>query len=154
MKKKLRLYLDTSVISALFDEKVPYRMSLTKEFWKSINEFDIFISEEVIAEIEETPEQGIREKMLQVVKKINILKLTEEAEWLSAEYVRYGAVPERYRRDALHIAIATVNNMDALLSWNYKHIVRRKTKRIVRVVNELNDLPLLDIITPPEILGG
>lgn len=73
-------------------------------------------------------------------------------EWLAEEYVRYGAVPEGYPEDAYHIAIAVMNDMDCILSWNFKHIVRRKTRDIVRMVNTLNGLRQIEIITPAEVL--
>lgn len=73
-------------------------------------------------------------------------------EWLAKEYVRNGAVPESYPEDAYHIAIAVINEMDYLLSWNFKHIVRRKTKDIVRMVNTLNRFRQIEIMTPAELL--
>ncbi len=154
MRRKITIYLDTSVISALFDERKPERMLWTQEFWSFIDEFEIYISDVVIAEIGETPDPKLRRNMLEAVKGLNILEFNEEAEWLGNEYVRYEAIPERYRKDAFHLSIATVNEIDILLSWNYRHIVRRKTKKIVNLVNELYDYPALEIMTPPEILGG
>ncbi len=114
----------------------------------------IFTEHRVIAEIQETPDFNLGEKMMQVVKNLSILRFNKEAEQLSGEYVRYSAIPEKYKRDAFHLGIATVNRIEILLSWNYKHIVRRKTKKIVKIVNELYDYPLLEIMAPPEILGG
>ena len=67
---------------------------------------------------------------------------------------RHGAVPEKYHRDAFHIGVATVNHVEALISWNYKHIVRRKTREVVRMVNALYNYPFIEIMSPPEILGG
>ena len=59
---------------------------------------------------------------------------------LAKEYVKYGAVPESYPEDAYHIAVAVLNEMDYLLSWNFRHIVRRRTKDVVRMVNTLRKL--------------
>ncbi len=153
-KRKLKVYLDTSVISAIFDVKAPERLWWTQELWKSIDEFDIFISDVVLTEIQETPDLELRGRMMEISEDLKVLEIDEESEWLSREYIQYGAVPERYRSDALHIGIATVNEMDVLISWNYKHIVRRKTKKIVRMINELYDYQHLEIMAPPEILGG
>lgn len=66
------------------------------------------------------------------------------------EYVQYGAVPSGYSEDASHIAITVVNEIDYLLSWNFRHIVRRRTKDIVRMVNTLNSLKQIEIMTPAE----
>jgi hypothetical protein len=82
----------------------------------------------------------------------SLLSVTDEVEWLAKEYVRYGAVPESYPEDASHIAIAVINEMDYLLSWNFRHIVRRKTKDIIRMVNTLNRLRQIEIMAPGELL--
>jgi len=154
MKKKLRIYLDTSVISALFDERSPEMMRWTKEFWRSINEYEVHISDLTIAEVQETPDVKLKEQMVKIIANLNRLKISEEVEQLGNEYVRYGAVPIKYRKDALHIAIAVLNHIDILVSWNYRHIVRRKTKEVVRMVNSKYGYPFIEIIAPPEILGG
>ncbi|MCL0057874.1 hypothetical protein M1N05_02255 [Dehalococcoidales bacterium] len=54
----------------------------------------------------------------------------DDVEWIAGEYIRHGAVPEGYPEDAYHIAIAVINGVDCLLSWNFKHIVRRRTRDI------------------------
>ena len=157
MKKKggkIKLYLDTSVISALFDKRSPDMMYWTHEFWKFIGNFDVFISDVVATEIHETPDTKLRAKMLKAIEGINVLEIDEDSQVLSNEYVRHGAVPEKYHRDAFHIGIATVNHVEALISWNYKHIVRRKTREVVRMVNALYNYPFIEIMSPPEILGG
>jgi len=148
----MREYLDTSVISALFDERNPERKSLTETFFKGIGSFESFISEITVAEIERTPDVGLRRKMKETVSQLSVLPLTDDVEWLANEYVRYGAIPEGYHEDAYHIAIAVINDIDYLLSWNFKHIVRKKTRDIVRMVNTLNRYKQIEIMTPAELL--
>ncbi len=152
MRRKIRIYLDTSVISALFDERNPERKSLTEAFFEEIEKFNTYISELTILEIEKTPDPKLRNNMKEVISEFPILYLTEDVEWLANEYVRYGAVPRSYQEDAYHIAIAVINGMDYLLSWNFKHIVRKKTKDIVRMVNTINSLKQIEIMTPAELL--
>jgi len=154
MSKKLKIYLDTSVISALFDIRSPEVMKWTQEFWKMMERHEVYVSDVVVTEIQETPDTELKENMNKALRDLSQLKVDEDAEKLSREYVRYGAVPHRYRKDALHIAIATVNHIEILVSWNYRHIVRRKTKEIIRMVNSLYNYPLLEIVAPPELLGG
>jgi len=144
--------LDTSVISALFDERNPERKSLTEDFFKEIEKFEAYISEITVAEIERTPDSELQNKMNGVISGFSLLSITDDVEWLSNEYVRYGAVPKSYPEDAYHIAIAVINEMDYLLSWNFRHIVRRKTKDIIRMVDTLNNLRQIEIITPGELL--
>jgi len=90
--------------------------------------------------------------MVVIASRLSVLPVTDETEWLAQEYLHHGAVPESYREDAYHIAIAVLNGMDCLLSWNFKHIVRRKTKDIIEMVNGLHRLRRLDIMTPAELL--
>jgi len=126
----MKIYLDTSVISALFDERNPERKALTEEFYSKIAIYTTYISELTIAEIERTPDQFLRDKMRQVIKKLSI----------------------SYFEDAYHISVAVLNEMDYLLSWNFRHIVREKTRDIVRMVNTLRNLKHVEIITPGELL--
>ena len=65
---------------------------------------------------------------------------------LSEDYMRYGAIPEGYPEDAYHVAIAVVNNLDIVLSWNFRHIVRRKTKDIVNASTWLLLLTTFNIL--------
>lgn len=154
MNRRLKIYLDTSVISALFDRRSPEIMKWTQEFWKMIEKYEVYVSDVVVTEIQETPDVELKENMSKALRDLSQLEVDENAEKLSRQYVRYGAVPPRYRKDALHIAIATVNHIEILVSWNYRHIVRRKTKEVIRMVNSLYNYPLLEIVAPPELLGG
>lgn len=148
----MKMYLDTSVISALFDDRNPERQALTEEFFSRIDIYDVYISELTIAEIESTPDQSLKNKMKQIIKDFSVLEINESVEELAKECVNYGAVPESYQEDAYHIAVATLNEMDYLISWNFRHIVRRITKDIVRMISTLRNLKQVEITTPGELL--
>ena len=152
MKHKLKVYLDTSVISALFDERNPERKSLTESFFEEIENFETYISDITIAEIEKTPDEEIKNNMKEKITQFSVLTISDEIEELAKEIVRRGAINESYSEDAYHIAITIINEMDFLLSWNFRHIVRKKTKDIVRMISTLNNLRQIEIITPPELL--
>ncbi len=148
----MKIYLDTSVISALFDIRNPERKSLTEAFIMEIDNYDVYISDLTVAEIERTPDIVLQAKMLEMIIHFARISLSNDVEWLANEYVKHGAIPESYPEDAYHIAIAVINDIDFLLSWNYKHLVRRKTRDIVRMLNTLNKLRQIEIITPAELL--
>ena len=148
----MKMYLDTSVISALFDDRNPERQALTEEFFSRIDIYDVYISELTIAEIESTPDQSLKNKMKQVIKDFSVLGMNESVDELAKECVNYGAVPESYQEDAYHIAVAILNEMDYLISWNFRHIVRRITKDIVRMISTLRNLKQVEIATPGELL--
>lgn len=136
----------------MFDKQNPERRSLTESFWTVIKDFEPYISEITVAEIERTPDFELRNNMTGAVSLFSIISVTDDIEELAKEYISHGAVPEGFIEDAYHIAIATINEMDCLLSWNFKHIVRRKTRDIVRMVNSLNNLKSIEIMTPAELL--
>lgn len=82
----------------------------------------------------------------------SVLNSLIEVEELAKKIIQKGAISESYSEDAYHIAIAIINEMDFLLSWNFRHIVRKRTKDIVRMISTLNNLRQIEIITPAELL--
>jgi len=152
MKSKLKIYLDTSVISALFDKRNPERMALTESFFEEIDLFRIFISNITIAEIIKTPDDNLKKKMNDIIVDFSILESSNEAETLAEKIVKEGAINKAYLEDAYHIAIAIINEMDFLLSWNFRHIVRKKTRDIVRMICTIKNLKYIEILTPAELL--
>jgi predicted nucleic acid-binding protein len=152
MRYKLKVYLDTSVISALFDDRNPERKSLTESFFSEIETFDIYISNITILEIENTPDKNLKSLMKERIKPFTVLSISEDVEELVKEIIQKGAIKTSYSEDAYHIAIALLNEMDFLLSWNFRHIVRKKTKDIIRMISSLKKLRQIEILTPAELL--
>jgi len=76
----------------------------------------------------------------------------ERARELAYPYIEEEAVTERFLVDAQHIAIATVNRVNALVSWNFKHIVNLKRVRLYNSVNLRYGYYLLEIRSPVEVL--
>lgn len=147
--RKQELYLDTSVPNAYFDAKNPQRQEITKLFWLRINEYRVCISDLVVKEIEATGDKKLRAKLLGLVKDIHLLSTqNEEVRKLSEEYILRNIIPARHINDAVHIAVATVNAMDILASWNFEHIVKLKTKKEVNVVNVLLGYKGIEIVEP------
>ena len=147
---KRKIYLDTSVVSALFDNRTPERQNLTEQSFERFDDYDVFISDLVLEELKTAPKK-LKEKFLNTVKKYNELKMDKETEKLAKNYVKEGIFPEKNYDDALHVAIATVNGIDCLLSWNFKHLVKVKTRKLVSLVNIKNDYKEIEIIAPPEL---
>jgi len=147
---KTKVYLDTSVISALFDDRTPERLMMTSILWSKLSDYEVFISELVLEEIERTSPL-IRDKMVLAIKDFNVLKMSEEAEGLAEIYVKQGIFPEKYFDDALHVALAAVNQIGILLSWNFAHLVKLKTRRMVSMVNLSENMMPVEIASPPEL---
>ena len=150
--EKEGVYLDTTVPSAYFDERAPDRQRLTKEFWSSrLSDLSPSVSDLVIAEIRQTPDEERRAAILDLVGPLPALAVSDEAETLAQEYVGREVFPEKYLSDALHVAIATVHGVPNLVSWNFDHLVRLRTRREVNLVNALNGYMPIEILAPPEL---
>ena len=154
---KLKLYLDTSVVGAVYDTEDPSRVDVTKKLLnvlKGKDEFLGFISNILIEELERAPEY-LREGLKEIVKEldVNILYETEECVELVTEYLENGILSEKYRDDARHIAVAVVNNMDTIVTWNCRHMANISQKRAINGVNMLLGYRQIDIVTPLEVVG-
>lgn len=147
---KARVYLDTSVVSARFDGRTPERMAQTETAWGRFVEYDPVISETVLEELG-AASPPLREKLLDCVAGFTTLSVTEEAKELANAYVAQGIFPEKYFDDALHVAIASVHQVGILLSWNFVHLVKLKTRRMVGLANMLRNHSSVEIISPPEL---
>ena len=83
----------------------------------------------MIEEIEAISDEIKRNQILDLIKDFEKLNSKgEEIELLTEEYVKSGIIPVKHIEDAVHIAVATVFSLDALVSWNFEHIVKLKTK--------------------------
>ena len=151
--KKLKIYLDTTIFNFVFADDSPKERDLTRKFFNQIHQYEVFISDIVVEEILNCPAPK-REKMLNLFEHHGIeeLALDEDARQLAIKYIKEGIIPLKYQDDALHIAIASVNHMDVLLSWNFSHIVKLKTKREVIGVNMLLGYGPIEIYSPLEVV--
>ena len=146
-----RVYIDTTVPSAYFDGRTPDRQSQTQDFWKRLPSYEAVISALVLGEINDTPDSDRRKNLERLVGDLPVLPLTAEAEVLAEEYIKRGAIPVKYREDALHVAIAVVHQIPLLASWNFTHLVNIKTRRLVNLVNALLGHGQIEIVSPPEL---
>ena len=72
-------------------------------------------------------------------------------EGLAEAYVRHGVVTAGHLTDAQHVAVATVGELDVLVSWNYRHLVNRRRREAFNGVNAIQGYRTIDIVTPPEV---
>ena len=139
--KRLRIYLDTSIISFLYADDAPEFKKITKDFFNNYlkpKTYDAFISEIVLKEIEGNTEKILKDRMLAIVREYELpsLPLTPESAHLAELYLQECILPRRKLDDARHVAIAACNQMDILLSWNFRHLANVPKQRAVKVINE------------------
>jgi hypothetical protein len=125
-------------------------MAQTKQFWDHIGDYTVFISELVLNEIKGAS-VPLQERMLEKVSTFTVLPITDNAQALANRYVENDIFPEKYSDDALHTAIASSNQIGILLSWNFTHLVKIKTRRMVALINTMHNYNPVEIITPPEL---
>jgi predicted nucleic acid-binding protein len=146
-----KVYIDTSVIGGYFDEEFE---DATKSLFVRFadKEFDVYFSE-----VNET-ELSLAPKYIQDLKSIipaecyKYLELNDEAKELAEAYVAEKVLGQSSMNDAYHIAIASVNRLDCLISWNFKHIVNFDKIKLFNSINLKLGYPLIDIRTPLEFL--
>ena len=73
---------------------------------------------------------------------------------LTNKYMEYDVLKEKSRDDCRHIALATINDCDYIISWNFKHFVNIRTIDKVQAVNKLFGYREIKIVPPPMLLGG
>jgi len=153
--KRIKYYLDTTVFNFIFTEGDRPKRDITLKFFKDLPLIaeGIYISDEVVRGISRAPEP--RKSQLEgLLKETNpyLLEMSIEAEELAERYVKEGIIPERYRSDALHIAVAVINGIEAIVSWNFEHIVKLKTRVMVNGVNRLLGYHEIEICSPEEVI--
>lgn len=155
MMKKMKVYLDTSVISYLLQEDSPGKMAETRQLWRAFQKgkYDVFLSTVTLREIQNCPEP----KRTQFVEYLNgieytILDITEECSIIAKEMVERGVLTKKSFDDCRHIGAAVINGCDCIISWNFKHIVNMRTIRGVEEITNLEGYRMIDIWTPSVLL--
>jgi predicted nucleic acid-binding protein len=129
MKEKrtnnLKIYLDTSVISFYFADDAPDFRDVTIDFFDNVSKnYDLYISDIVILEINKNRENDLKRKLLDITERadISLLSGNDEINNIAKSYIESGIIPVKKFEDALHIAYATYYRIDVLLSWNFMHL--------------------------------
>lgn len=132
--KRQRVYLDTSVIGGCFDpEFAPWSNGLLRDCREG--RFLAVVSDVVAAEVEAAP-AFVRQKYAEVLELgAEVIVETDETSALAGRYLERGILPKKFEADCLHIALATVADVDVLTSWNFRHIVRFDKIRMFNAVN-------------------
>lgn len=106
---RLRLYLDTSVISAYFDARRPDRQAETRAFWQQLPEFEVSISELTETELRGAADERLRREMLELVRSFRVIPLDAEMQDLAGHYLIRRVFAPAVLNDALHVACAVVS---------------------------------------------
>ena len=157
--RKLKLYLDTSVVSHLEQQDAPERMSDTRRFWERIKtgEYNVFLSNITIGEIIDCPEPKrslLREHLSHIKYTLIDFDGDNEINDMAQQIIDSGILTRKSYDDCLHIAGAVVRGCDVIVSWNFKHMVNYKTINGIKVLSYSNGYKIIEIFTPTIMLGG
>ena len=154
---KPTVYIETTIIGYLTswprqDVTIASHQQLTHEWWTSADSrFTLIASQLVVQECSAGDTEAAKDR-LQVLTKLALLTITPEAEKLAELLISGHAIPQSHPEDALHIAIAAVNGVEYLVTWNFRHIANATVRSAIeRICREAGYEPPI-ICTPEELL--
>ncbi|MEO7659972.1 MAG: PIN domain protein [Pyrinomonadaceae bacterium] len=149
---KQKIYIDTSVVGGYFDEE--FREATVKLFKRLENDEITFVVSDLLdLELLNAP-QDVKEHLLQYsADKFERVELTEEAIQLADAYIRGNVVGKSSLEDCRHIALATINKVDVLASWNFKHIVNLNRIKGYNSVNLRLGYSIIEIRSPQDLIN-
>lgn len=146
-----RIYLDTSVFGGYFDPE--FELWTTILFDKIVKgEYKVIYSKLVDIELTGAPDKVKNLANNLPMSQLELIEISNESIQLAENYLNENVVGKTSRADCIHIALATLNNADILVSWNFKHIVNVNRIRGYNAVNYKFGHKILEIRTPREIL--
>ena len=154
MDAKLRVYLETTVFNRYLEEGREYANE-SKLLFNKILDGNIlaFTSVAVLEELERAPEPK-RSQMMELIQShtITVWPVEESADTLADVYIEAGIIPPRFRTDGIHIAMAAIKGLDCIISLNFHHINKLKTKTATEVIHRLKGYGNPFICTPAEVV--
>lgn len=149
--KKLRIYLDASVVGGCEDEEFAEESRALMDMARE-GKATFVLSDLLGAELQ-FARQSVQDILAEMPPGgLESVDTTEEAEDLCDAYLSAGVVGPARREDALHVALATVARSDLIVSWNFRHIVHLEKIRGFNAVNLKEGYLPLEIRSPREVV--
>ena len=152
--RKPKIYIESTIYNHYFDtdrEAHAATVRLFKEI--KAGKYEAYTSLYVTDELERAEEPKRSEMLgLNTEYNIKVLSVEDDAERLAEIYVNEGVIPARFTYDALHIAIATTNELEYVFSLNFKHINKVKTKTMTSIINVREGYRPVTIASPMEVV--
>jgi predicted nucleic acid-binding protein len=155
---KQKLYIETSVVSYLAarrsrDLLIAARQEATAELWSKLHSSGLtgYVSTLVYQEARQgDPEQA--HQRVDALSSLTVLDIDQEARALAEQILAAKAVPAKYPDDALHVAVAAVNGMDVLITWNFAHLNNPIARLRIRQIVEDSGYRCPEVCSPEELL--
>jgi predicted nucleic acid-binding protein len=151
---RLKAYVETTVLNRYFEDGREYADEC-RRFFELVadDEIEGYTSAAVLEEVDKAPSPK-REEMLNLITTYNItvLELDQSAYDLADTYIEMGIIPARFKLDGIHIAMAAIHGMDCIVSLNFHHINKLKTKTATEIVHLMKGYMNPLICTPAEVI--
>ena len=153
---KSKVYIETTIVSYLVasptaDLIQAAHQQATRNWWAGRNRFDLFVSRAVIAEAERGAHDAAARRV-EALRGIPNLQFGRNVAALAGRLMQSGTLPPKARLDAAHVAVAAVNGMDYLLTWNLRHLANATIRgKIEGVCRDAGTVPPI-ICTPEELM--
>lgn len=146
----LRVYADTSVFGGAFDAEF---RTPSRAFFAQVQDgrFALVISAVVAQELSRAPEdvQHLYQDLLHLTESVQV---DEQAARLADAYVKAGILTPKSLEDAMHVAMATISDCSAIVSWNFRHIVHFQKIPLYNAVNAVHGYRNIAICSPQEVI--
>jgi predicted nucleic acid-binding protein len=149
------VYVETTVFSALVSEREDsasiYRRDMTCQWWAlQAHHYELRTSEAVLSELQAGSYPRQREA-IELAESLASIEITDEALSIAELYVRHHLMPDPSTGDALHLAVASLNEVDFLLTWNIRHLANPNKLEHLGVINRRLGLLTPRIVTPESL---
>jgi predicted nucleic acid-binding protein len=154
---KKRIYVETTVVSYFAakpsrDLLVAGHQEATRELWPHLGgQYEAYVSALVYEEAGKGDPEQARAR-LAAMKPFRMLDVADEARLLAERILAGKGVPSEHPEDALHIAVAAINGVDVLITWNFAHLNNPFTRMMIRQIVENQGFPCPEICSPEELL--
>ena len=150
-----RIYLETSVFNFYFTDDALDKRQDTLKLFEEIDEgkYEPYTSDYALIELRRASEPR-KSQMLALPERygVTLIEPNVEADRLAQVYIDEGIIPAKHFIDAAHIAMATTHDLDFIVSFNFQHIVKRKTVMMTESVNLREGYKRIGIFSPTEVI--
>jgi predicted nucleic acid-binding protein len=151
MKKSL--YIETSVIGAYLDNGEPFRRDLTIRWWEhELRDYDAYVSPLVVRELERMDEPR-RSSYLKLINQLPQYEISEEVAILADGYISRGIFHRKYLANSLHVALASVNKADFIVTWDFGHLANVYRQSRIQLFNTVAGFFVPMIVTPEFLIS-
>ena len=154
---KPSVYIESTVVSYLVARPssnpiLAARQKASQRLWEDYADKFEFVISDIVSNEVQLGDANVAQRRLEIIFPLTVLEVLPEADVLTYRLLDTGAVPRNSVTDAQHIAIATVHNVEYLVSWNHKHIVNEHKREYINQVCQETGFQPTTICTPTQLM--